>query len=222
MGEASKGRKRFCSQCGAEVSPEDAFCWRCGTRLAKPVSEETQASGQVAPVAARAHEGDDPRGEAIEGESAQVTEDSGKADMDATSVFRHPHRPSDGPVASQTEDDSLLPPEAFDEAVGALGGEENPRAVLMRMRTGDSFRFEVPCIVGRGSGVGCRVEGNDAISREHAEVWRDEGGYLMRNLSATNPTFVDGSRVASGKSARLKDGSTVRLANEDFVFRIEG
>ncbi len=49
-----------------------------------------------------------------------------------------------------------------------------------------------------------------AVSRAHAELWKDAEGYNVRDLGSTNGTFVDGYRV---DRARLEHGQEVRCGD---------
>ncbi len=49
------------------------------------------------------------------------------------------------------------------------------------------------------------------VSRYHAEIQRDDGGYLLRDLGSKNGTFVNGQRV-EGEPHRLSDGDEIQIA----------
>lgn len=49
------------------------------------------------------------------------------------------------------------------------------------------------------------------VSRHHAEIERDERGYLLRDLGSKNGTFVNGQRVV-GEPHRLNDGDEIQIA----------
>lgn len=229
MGEGAPDTRRFCERCGAEVSPDDAFCWRCGNRLQPPAEAEEAprgGSGREAPSATDTFlddEGPEPQGGHVEDD----------ASLAKTVAFRRPTRLSAGRDVPATgsrqggkdapDAPQVLPPSAFDESVELPDdGGPSRRATLLRRRTGERLELSLPAVVGRGSRATCRVEGNDAISREHARVYLEDGRYLLRDLSSTNAASVDGRALAEGGVAELHDGSTVRLADEDFVFRVDG
>jgi pSer/pThr/pTyr-binding forkhead associated (FHA) protein len=54
-------------------------------------------------------------------------------------------------------------------------------------------------IIGRDSGNDVQID-NEAVSREHAKIIRDQNYYLIEDLTSTNGTFVNGKQVK--KSAR--------------------
>jgi two-component system, cell cycle response regulator len=51
---------------------------------------------------------------------------------------------------------------------------------------------------------------DDSVSRFHAEVCPDSGGFVLSDSGSANGTFVDGERITR---ARLHDGSLVRLGS---------
>jgi len=63
----------------------------------------------------------------------------------------------------------------------------------------------------------CRFVVRDrAVSREHAEIRREPGGFRLRDLGSSRGTFVRESRVSEIK---LKDGDPIRLGERTYVFR---
>ncbi|MGD2105070.1 MAG: FHA domain-containing protein [Anaerolineae bacterium] len=49
------------------------------------------------------------------------------------------------------------------------------------------------------------------VSRHHAEIERDDEGYLLRDLGSKNGTYVNG-RVVGDEPHRLKDGDEIQIA----------
>ena len=49
------------------------------------------------------------------------------------------------------------------------------------------------------------------ISRYHAQIERDDDGYLLRDLASKNGTYVNGEEVTGGPY-RLKDGDEIQIA----------
>lgn len=55
------------------------------------------------------------------------------------------------------------------------------------------------------------------VSRQHAVVERNREAYVLRDLSSTNGTWVDGERIAPEKEIRLSDGAKIRFANQEYL-----
>lgn len=64
------------------------------------------------------------------------------------------------------------------------------------------------------------VKNNPSVSRSHAAIRQTNGGFYLEDLQATNGTFLNGTRLKSGQSVKLTSGDRIRLANEEFCFRI--
>lgn len=72
-----------------------------------------------------------------------------------------------------------------------------------------------PLRIGRDPGNGLRLA-HDTVSRRHAELSLEAGGWVLRDLGSTNGTTVNGSRVTS--SAPVADGDRVGFG--ELTFRI--
>jgi pSer/pThr/pTyr-binding forkhead associated (FHA) protein len=60
------------------------------------------------------------------------------------------------------------------------------------------------------------VLGHSSVSRHHAAIENNHGGFRLRDLGSQNGTFVAGERVSD---APLKDGDAVRVGEASFIFR---
>jgi hypothetical protein len=67
-----------------------------------------------------------------------------------------------------------------------------------------------PVTLGRGSECDI-VLPERQVSRCHAQIERDEGGYLLRDLGSKNGTHVNGEEVRD-RPYRLKDGDEIQIA----------
>jgi hypothetical protein len=65
-------------------------------------------------------------------------------------------------------------------------------------------------IIGRGTDCDISIPKRQ-ISRHHAQIERDDEGYLLRDLESKNGTFVN-SQPVRGKPRRLKDEDEIQLA----------
>ena len=61
------------------------------------------------------------------------------------------------------------------------------------------------------------------VSRRHALIMESPSGFVLRDLSTTNGTYVNRSRIGDGEHP-LADGDRIRLADSEvvLVFRQEG
>ena len=61
---------------------------------------------------------------------------------------------------------------------------------------------------------------NTAISRGHANIVDHNGEFFVVDTNSTNHTYVNGAMIQSGVETKLSHGDKIRLANEDFEFRM--
>lgn len=78
-----------------------------------------------------------------------------------------------------------------------LGGEEAVGAVIVRWQDGsgeNASLFLDEFFVGRGND--CRVRVYDPlVSRKHARIYHEDGGWMIQDLGSRNGTIVDSERV---------------------------
>lgn len=64
------------------------------------------------------------------------------------------------------------------------------------------------------------VSDNTAVSRSHANIISRDGEYFVVDTNSTNHTFVNGSMILSNSETKISHGDKIRLANEEFEFRL--
>ncbi|MEV7781766.1 DUF1707 and FHA domain-containing protein [Kitasatospora sp. NPDC088351] len=67
--------------------------------------------------------------------------------------------------------------------------------------------------IGRIPGSGLRLL-DASVSRQHAELRHEGGGWVLYDLGSTNGTHVNGLRIAGG--VRVRPGDQVRFGNLEF------
>ncbi len=60
------------------------------------------------------------------------------------------------------------------------------------------------------------IDFNNAISRRHCRVVKQNGGFCIIDEGSANGTFVNGKRLEPGVKTPIEAGDVVRLANSDF------
>ncbi|MDH7487269.1 MAG: FHA domain-containing protein [Anaerolineae bacterium] len=55
------------------------------------------------------------------------------------------------------------------------------------------------------------------VSRRHAEIYRQEEGFILRDLDSTNGTWLNGQRLSA--PALLQDGDIIAIGDVRFTFR---
>lgn len=64
------------------------------------------------------------------------------------------------------------------------------------------------------------VEGNPAVSRQHAVIRKREEQYFIQDNHSTNKTYVNNRELGKGQEFFLSDGDGIIIANEKFEFHI--
>lgn len=108
-------------------------------------------------------------------------------------------------LAEQTE---VMAPEEADR----LGLARAPAALTIGSETHELVKRAV--IIGRSRECDITIA-DPNISRHHAEIRQEEGGYFIIDLGSTNGTLVNGNRVAR---ARLEPNDRIVLGVTELVF----
>ena len=72
--------------------------------------------------------------------------------------------------------------------------------------------------MGKSSHTDYTIQGNRAISRQHAYIFQENGGYFLKDLNSLNHTFMDGKKIQG--QMPLENGVYFYLADEKFQFRL--
>lgn len=107
-----------------------------------------------------------------------------------------------------------------------LTAAQNPNKMiaphLIRKKNNEKISLNKPVFrVGKErSYVDYFIGDNTAISRSHANFITREGEYFVVDTNSTNHTFVNGTMIQSNVETAIAHGDTIRLANEDFEFKL--
>ena len=107
-----------------------------------------------------------------------------------------------------------------------LTAPQNPNKMiaphLIRKKNNEKISLNKPVFrVGKErSYVDYFIGDNTAISRSHANFISRDGEYFVVDTNSTNHTFVNGTMIQSNVETAITHGDTIRLANEDFEFKL--
>jgi Protein of unknown function (DUF3662)/FHA domain len=149
-----------------------------------------------------------------------------------------PPAPQEAPAAAPAPPAAAVPPVEQADAVGAtkifkptapetagisaeeaeqLGlAHEPPAAVLLDGRRHELTKRRV--VIGRSRDCDLTLD-DPNVSRRHAEIRHEEGGYWVVDLGSTNGVEVNGSRV---QRAELESGDRIVLGRTSLTFDKEG
>jgi hypothetical protein len=93
---------------------------------------------------------------------------------------------------------------------------------LIRVRNNEKVNLSKPVFrIGKERSFADYFIGdNTAVSRSHAEFISRGGEYYVADMNSTNHTYVNGEMLQGGVEARLAHGDKVKLADEEFEFRL--
>ena len=128
-------------------------------------------------------------------------------------------QPAEGPEPASQQPAPFAEPEADPTPTGSDSGTTLliPTVTLLRT-TGKRYTISnVPATLGKGSAADVLVEGNEAISRVHARILYAGDQFVVEDMGSSNKTYINGDVLAPHDPVALRDGDTLRLANEEFT-----
>ena len=106
--------------------------------------------------------------------------------------------------------------------LGAVPTVMQPKPHLIRAKNNEKINLDNPVFrIGKEkSYVDYFIGDNTAISRSHANFITRDNQYFVTDTNSTNHTYVNGAMIQSNVETKLTHGDKVRLANEDFEFKL--
>ena len=100
--------------------------------------------------------------------------------------------------------------------------QQKPLPHLIRKKNNEKIDLNKPVFrIGKEkSYVDYFIGDNTAISRSHANIISRDGTFVVVDTQSTNHTFVNGTMLQPNEEVAVNHGDTIRLANEDFEFRL--
>lgn len=93
------------------------------------------------------------------------------------------------------------------------------RLHMIRQKTGQAIVLNKnQFILGKSQALAdFSIPDNQTISRKHAMLFEDNGGWYVDDLNSLNGTCVNGKKVIPGQPVRLQSGDEITLADEVFL-----
>lgn len=189
-----------CHKCSTDVEIGTNFCPVCGAKIAKS-AEQSTTKGIY-----------DPLAEAAKPASVQTPGHATEAKVQPYSGGLGTQEFSD--VADQYEDIGT-------SVLGLDSLEQAPMGYLKRVKNGEKIRITGSVFYVGRSNRECdyAINDNTAISKKHIKIRTSGKQFYVEDLGATNKTYVNDREIH--KEVELCSGMKIRLANEEFEFRVE-
>lgn len=106
--------------------------------------------------------------------------------------------------------------------LSAVSNPTQPQPHLVRAKNNEKINLDKPVFrIGKEkSYVDYFIGDNTAISRSHANIVCRDGECFVVDTNSTNHTYVNGSMIQSNVETKLENGDKIRLANEEFEFKL--
>ena len=179
-----------CPQCRQRMDPDACYCTNCGCKL-------VGRSEALRKIAYDPQTSPQPVSQKPTGDTDNI---SSVLPTDRTTVLTD--KPGGTTVLGHNE------------------GSEVRYPYLVRERTGEKITINKPSFRLGKEKQYCDyfVSDNSAISRSHADIIERQGRYFVMDRNSTNHTYVDGRVIRPEQEVELFDGTTLRLANENFTY----
>lgn len=106
--------------------------------------------------------------------------------------------------------------------LGASPSVAEVKPYLIRVKNNERIMLDKPVFrIGKEkSYVDYFIGDNTAISRSHANIITRDGEYFVVDTNSTNHTYLNGAMLSSNVEAKISHGAKIKLANEDFEFKL--
>ena len=213
MYQEQENDKRSCPHCGSMVTPDSVFCTSCGSRLANDSHRNPNVYDPFMDMNQQRNQR-----EIIGGgmDNGLVWDSLAQDDFVQDSIQETAGRNGTTLLGSVQN--------VFEEDEGTSVLNERSAPYLVRSRTGERIILNhCPFRIGKDRNQ-CHyhVPDNNAVSRNHADIFYENGSCFIQDNGSTNGTYIDGRRVTRYQKSEIRNETQLRLANEDFVFFTEG
>ncbi len=104
------------------------------------------------------------------------------------------------------------------DAAGARAVKGLGAGAVLRGKAGKQIVLPAKATVGRGKDCDVVLD-DDSVSRQHAELSRDERGlYRLKDLESANGTFLNGKRLEGSQTQLVPEGARLRFGDIELLF----
>ncbi|MFR5875188.1 MAG: FHA domain-containing protein [Eubacterium sp.] len=122
-------------------------------------------------------------------------------------------------IKNSVDDNNLSKKTASTKPIKTSGAK---RAYLIRIDNDEKIVInKVVFSIGKNDNSNYVIVGNNAISRNHAEIHLKNNTVYIVDKKSTNKTFVNNIAIQPETLIKISDGDKVKFANVEFVLSIE-
>ncbi len=197
-----------CPNCGADTRPGDNFCLNCGNRLfpAASSSQQKPMLGGDATIP-----GPDNWGTPMDMATIPAAAPGGWSESDDKTIAAN--APEELPTLRADAGDTQAAPDTI----------ENPARFVVR--TPESSASQEYLLDKKVMTIG-RVPESDIcfpedklVSRTHATVRYENGGYILRDEGSANGTFLNSQELPKMTDQGLRDGDIILIGDQELTLR---
>lgn len=99
-----------------------------------------------------------------------------------------------------------------------LAGPQN-LGTLVRRRNSETISLDKSdFVIGKDSRADYCIKNNTSVSRKHALITSGRNGAYIQDCNSTNGTFINGTKIESGRLVLLNGGDVIKMSNEEFEY----
>lgn len=114
-------------------------------------------------------------------------------------------------------------PAANDGETELLSGELNTvqhLGTLVRKSSSEEISIDKSdFVIGKDARADFCIRNNTSISRKHVLITSGRNGAYIQDCNSTNGTYVNGTKIESGRLVLLNNGDVIKMSNEEFEYR---
>ena len=91
---------------------------------------------------------------------------------------------------------------------------------LIRKRNSEEISLgKSDFVIGKDLRADYCIKNNTSISRKHALITGGRNGAYIQDCNSTNGTFINGTKIESGRLVLLNNGDIIKMSNEEFEYQ---
>ncbi len=145
-----------------------------------------------------------------------------KADNGQVPVIQEVNDDTTDKKAEKPKSNSVLSKSVEEAGVNNILNAPKINPYIIRVNTEERIMITKATFkIGKATrGVDYTVSGNGAVSRQHAAIIQKDGVCYIKDNKSTNHTYVNGRLVEEGAEEILTHESTIKLGDEEFIFKL--